>query len=227
MKPHKVLVVSDVAEFVREVVGCWERETEKPRVTVLSPDSCRQARSASYALAIVGPVRNGGMALSNTSLPFRSTVCAVVDSSLLHLARQSHPEWVLIPEQPGWQEILVSLTHEVLRRTAAEAHVEAVEKWDLEQKRLARVGGALVDARESLVNALTSLVGNADLVLLSEHPLPEELVEQVRTIHEMALRVNGVLRGMLTAESGKSAANSDERLDAKAVIRKQRVPVSD
>ena len=227
MKPPKVLVVSDVAEFVREVVSCWERETDKPRVTVLSPESCRQARSASYAIAIVGPVRNDGMDLSNASLPFRSTVCAVVDSSLLQLARQQHPDWLLIPEQSGWPEILVSLTREVLRRTTAEAHAEAVEKWDLEQKRLARMGAALVDARESLINALTSLVGNADLVLLSEHPLPEELFEQVRTIHEMALRVNGALRGMLTAESGKSPANADVRLDAGAAIRKQRVPVSD
>jgi hypothetical protein len=226
MKPPKVLVVSDVAEFAREVVSCWERETEKPRVTVLSPESCNQARTASYAIAIVGPVRDGGLALSNASLPFRATVCAVVHSSLLDVARHQHPDWLLIPEQAGWSEILLSLTREVLRRAAAEAHAEAVEKWDLEQKRLARVGGSLADARETLVNALTSLVGNADLVLLSEHPLPEELFEQVRTIHEMALRVNEILRGVLIAEGG-NAAIVDQRLDPKTLSRKQRVSVSD
>jgi hypothetical protein len=52
----------------------------------------------------------------------------------------------------------------------------------------------MLEMRPGINNALTSAIGNADLLLLEPGQLSPGCREQIRTIHAMALRLNEVVQ---------------------------------
>jgi hypothetical protein len=52
----------------------------------------------------------------------------------------------------------------------------------------------MLEMRPSINNALTSVLGNADLLLLDPERVSEESREQIQTIHAMALRLNEIMQ---------------------------------
>jgi len=71
----------------------------------------------------------------------------------------------------------------------------------------------LLEARPGMVNALTSLLGNADLMLLSEEPLPVHCREHVRTIHTMALRLNEIVQRLSSIENEMELSERKSHLE--------------
>jgi signal transduction histidine kinase len=51
----------------------------------------------------------------------------------------------------------------------------------------------MVDMKHSMNNALTSLLGNAELLLLEPGQLSSQSLAQIKTIHTMALRINEIM----------------------------------
>jgi hypothetical protein len=201
MTPGQILIVSDDSEFVRSLVARWRMEKDPPAITAVSPGVSRQASSSGYEMVIVGPLREGVALPAGPAVHPDSVVCAVGDEESLKLVRAVHGAWLLLPECPGWTKILFSLAGEVLRRTAAETRAREAEITNLSQKRFGVLGKFLLEARPGMVNALTSLLGNADLILLSEEPLPDNCRENVRTIHNMALRLNEIVQRLSSIEN--------------------------
>ena len=142
-----------------------------------------------------------------------SVVCAVGDQESLELVRAAHGDWLLLPECPGWTKILFSLAGEVLRRKAAEKRARESEITNLSQRRFGILGKSLLEARPRMVNALTSLLGNADLILLSEEPLPDHCRENVRTIHTMALRLNEIVQRLSSIENEMELSEGKSHLE--------------
>jgi hypothetical protein len=194
MTPGQILIVSDDAEFVRSLLARWRTEKDSPAITAVSMNVSGQACPSDYALVVVGPLRQGAVLPSTPALHLDSTVCAVGDVGSLASVRARHADWLLLPEYSGWTDALLSVAREVLRRTAAEKRAREAEFTNLAQQRFSVLGRSLLESRPGIVNALTSLLGNADLILLSEEPLPAECREQVRTIRTMALRLNEMIQ---------------------------------
>jgi hypothetical protein len=201
MTTGQILIVSDDSEFVRSLVSRWRREKDSPSITAVSTGVSRQASSSGYELIVVGPLRECATLPQGPALHPDSVVCAVGDEKSLKVVRAAHSTWILLPEYPGWTKILFSLASEILRRTAAETRAREAEIANLSQKRFGILGKSLLEARPGMVNALTSLLGNADLILLSEEPLPDHCRENVRTIHTMALRLNEIVQRLSSIEN--------------------------
>ena len=201
MTPGQILIVSDDSEFVRFLVARWRIEKDSPVLTAVSSGVSRQASTSGYEIIVVGPLRGCTVIPAGPAVHHDSVVCAVGDEESLEMVRAVHSDWLLIPECPGWTKILFSLAGEVLRRTAAETRAREVEITNLSQKRFGILGKSLLEARPGMVNALTSLLGNADLILLSEEPLPDHCRENVRTIHTMALRLNEIVQRLSSIEN--------------------------
>jgi hypothetical protein len=201
MTPGQILIVSDDSEFVRSLVARWRMEKDPPAITAVSPGVSRQTSSSGYEMIVVGPLRECTALPAGPAVHPDSVVCAVGDEESLQLVRAAHSAWLLIPECPGWTRILFSLAGEVLRRTAAETRAREAEITNLSQKRFGILGKSLLEARPGMVNALTSLLGNADLILLSKEPLPDHCRENVRTIHNMALRLNEIVQRLSSIEN--------------------------
>jgi hypothetical protein len=213
MNPGQILIVSDDPEFVRALTSRWRMERNPPAITSTSTTASVQAGSAGYAMIVVGPLHGGALPPQTSAIHTDSVVCAVGDEETLKIAGAMHSNWLLVPEFPGWTKILFSLAGEVLRRIAAETRAREAELTNISQRRFGVLGKSLLDARPGMVNALTSLLGNADLVLLSEDPLPDHCREHVRTIHTMALRLNEIVQRLSSVENEMELSERKSHLE--------------
>jgi hypothetical protein len=211
MNPSPVLVVSDDVEFIREFVSRWEMEQDAPPITVVSTEMWKQASLIGYALIIVGFLRQNSPAIHSPVFHSDTTVCVVGNPGRLASIRATHPGWQTFFEQSGWPDTLLSFAKEVLRRISAEKQARDAEGICLAQQRLATVGHSLLEARPGMVNALTSLLGNADLLLLSDEPLSVGSLEQVRTVHTMALRLNEILQRLSSLANEMDLSESESQ----------------
>jgi hypothetical protein len=201
MTSGQILILSEDAEFVRTLSARWRKEKDSPSLTAVSANVTEQANTTGYALVVVGPLREGAAPPPAASQQLDSTVCVVGDVGSLAAVRAKHADWLLLPEYPGWTEALLSVAHEVLRRTRAEMRARDAELAHHAHQRFSVLGRSLLEVRPGMINALTSLLGNADLILLSGDPLPAECREQVRTIRTMALRLNEMVQRLSSLES--------------------------
>jgi len=213
MTPGQILIVSDDSEFVRSLTARWRMEKDSPTLTAVSSGASRQASSAGYEIVVVGPLRECTALPAGPAVHPDSVVCVVGDQESLDLVRAVRSDWLLLPECPGWTKILFSLAGEVLRRKAAETRARESEITNLSQKRFGILGKSLLEARPGMVNALTSLLGNADLILLSEEPLPDQCRENVRTIHTMALRLNEIVQRLSSIENEMELSERKSHLE--------------
>jgi hypothetical protein len=213
MTPGQILVVSDDSEFVRSLTSRWRTEKDSPIITVVSSGVSRQASSTGYEIVVLGPLREGAALPQGPAVHSESVVCAVGDQQCLEMVRAAHGDWLLLPECPGWTKILFSLVGEVLRRKAAEKRARESEITNLSQRRFGILGKSLLEARPGMVNALTSLLGNADLILLSEEPLPDQCRENVRTIHTMALRLSEIVQRLSSIENEMELSERKSHLE--------------
>jgi hypothetical protein len=212
MTSGQILIVSEDAEFVRTLSVRWRKEKDSPSITAVSPDVSRQANPSGYALVVVGPLRDGASLQQAPSVHLDATVCVVGDISILASVHSMHADWLLLPEYPGWTEALLSVAREALRRTTAEQRARDAEQSICALQRFSVLGKCLLEARPGMVNALTCLLGNADLILLSGEPLATECREQVRTIRTMALRLNEMVQRL------SSIGNEMELTDRKSQV---------
>ena len=213
MTPGQILIVSDDSEFVRSLVARWRVEKDPPAITAVSSGVSRQASSSGYEMIVVGPLRGCTALPAGPAVDPDCVVCAVGDEESLKLVRAVHSNWILLPECPGWTWILFSLAGEVLRRAAAETRAREAEITNFLQKRFGILGKSLLEARPGMVNALTSLLGNADLILLSEEALPDNCRENVRTIHNMALRLNEIVQRLSSIENEMELSDRKSQLE--------------
>ena len=200
-----VLIVSDDTEFARAVVARWQAERHVPEITILTRDVWNRGVSTPDSLVIFGPIEGGN---SNSLLaPLRSNpglavVYVAAEEREALAIRADYPNVLAIARQDGWTNTLVLLASEALRRVEAVARAHRAERAALECQGQALLGRYIQEMRPSISNALTSVLGNADLLLLDPGNAPAESREQIQTIHSMALRLHEIMQrfSSLTSE---------------------------
>ena len=112
--------------------------------------------------------------------------------------------------EEGWADTLILVATEALRRSAAITRAQRAERLGLESQRHASLGRYMLEMRPNVNNALTSVLGNADLLLLEPEKISTDCREQIRTIQTMALRLNEIMQrfSSLAAEMRSSEKES-------------------
>jgi hypothetical protein len=213
MTPGHILIISDDPDFVRSLMSSWRLERDSPTITAVSTRATVKAGLSGQEMVVVGPLRGCASLPPIPAVHPDSVVCAVGDEESLQMIRAERANWMLLTEHNGWMKILFSVAGEVLRRAAAEARAREAELANLSQRRFGVLGKSLLEARPGMVNALTSLLGNADLILLSGEPLPESCREHVRTIHTMALRLNEIVQRLSSVENEMELSERKPQLE--------------
>jgi hypothetical protein len=62
-------------------------------------------------------------------------------------------------------------------------------------------------------------LGNADLMMLSEEPLPDQCRENVRTIHTMALRLSEIVQRLSSIENEMELSERKSHLETQEISR--------
>jgi signal transduction histidine kinase len=100
----------------------------------------------------------------------------------------------------NWLDVLILAANEAVRRASAEARARAAEQNCVTLERQAMLGRYMLEMRHGLNNALTSLLGNSDLLLLEPGSLSAQARGQIETIRNMTLRIHEVLQRFSSLE---------------------------
>jgi len=196
-----VLIISDDAGFARDIVARWQLERLLPNFTHMSAEVWTSA-AAECDLSIVGPMAAGReRVLQHLERQSAPALCVLDRNSDLVALRSEHPRILPVRMDEGWVDAVVILGGEVLRRADAMARLKRAESSASESVAHARLGKFMVETLHSFNNALTSVLGNAELLMLESGSLPEHTREQVDTIHSMALRMHEMMQRFSSLET--------------------------
>ncbi|MGA9475242.1 MAG: hypothetical protein WBV36_22445, partial [Terriglobales bacterium] len=108
-------------------------------------------------------------------------------------------------EKPTWPVMAALLGREIVRRCQAEAWARDAEVVCEAAQSDATLGRYISEMRHNVNNALTSVLGNAELLTL-EPGLPPNVLTQAETILNMALRLHEVFCRFASLEKELSVA---------------------
>ena len=196
MRSASVLILTDETDFARLLTACWQAERHAPGITVLGSDLWKDHEVLAHDLVVVGPLHDGKLSELLRSLdPTTALIlCAPADSRELGQLRNKHPRLVHVPLREDWTQTLLLVAGESLRRTEALRLARQAEGKAARNEQYATLGRYIMDMKHSVNNALTSMIGNAELLLLEPGQLSKQSLAQIKTIHSMALRINEIMQ---------------------------------
>ena len=202
MEPPTVLIISDEVDFSRRITARWQMERTPPAFTILSGDLWPHFAVDVFDVAIVGELRRE--LLSVVLEPLHSTgqpiLCVCQDGPTAELVRERWPRTSILRRSEQWLEILVLAASEAVHRSRAESRARAAEFSCAVLERQATLGRYMVEMRHNLNNALTSVLGNSDLLLLEPGSLSAQTRAQIETIRNMTLRIHEIMQRFSSLE---------------------------
>jgi signal transduction histidine kinase len=213
-----VVIISDDAEFSRLISGRWQAERIVPALTVIGVHLRPGFDPDVFDLAIVGPaaadaVRPVLEVLDRTGCPviFVSDRAATARS-----IRAELPRILVVRQYEAWADTLVLVATEALRRAEALARARRAEETNGILRRHAVLGQYALDMRHSMNNALTSILGNSELLLLEPGGLAAEARTQIDTIRHMALRMHEILQRFSSLEKEMTVVQREAQREPRA-----------
>jgi signal transduction histidine kinase len=197
-----VLIISDDVDFSRRITARWQMERVVPAFTLVSGGLWPRFAADTFDVAIVGELRRE--LLSVVLEPLHSTGQPVFytcgDAQTLQLVRQRWPRIAVLRQDENWLEILVMAALEAAHRSRAEARARTAESACAALERQATLGRYMLEMRHNLNNALTSVLGNSDLLLFEPGTLSAPVRAQIETIRHMTLRIHEILQRFSSLE---------------------------
>jgi signal transduction histidine kinase len=197
-----VLIISDEPEFSRRVTARWQMERNVPTFTLLSGELWPRFAADTFDVAIIGQLRRD--LLSVVLEPLHSTAqpifCLCHDTGTAQLVRERWPRVSILRPTEHWLETLVLAAAEAVHRSRAEARARAAEYTCSALEREATLGRYMLEMRHSLNNALTSALGNSDLLLLEPGSFCSQTRAQIETIRNMTLRIHEIMQRFSSLE---------------------------
>ncbi len=220
MNRASVLIVSDDTEFARTVAARWQSEGHAAGITIVTSDVWRPASSAGYDLSIIGPTREAtrrSILAASSARPGSAVVCLAEETDIPALHAE-YPQLLLVTAGDGWAGTLISLSLEALRRVDAVARAQDAERQALAAERHATLGRYMLEMRPSVNNALTSVVGNADLLLAGADRLPGDCRDQIQAIHTTALRLGEIMQRFSSLATEMRLTENESQAETKRFL---------
>jgi signal transduction histidine kinase len=192
----RVALITDDSGFARELLSRWQQESGLPGLKVMHTDHLTAIGEGNFDLVIVGAVRSLRLASVLTLMDAADCplICLLDSAADVKMAKAARPRFHFMLRHEAWSDSILSLAIECLKRTDLAARVRRAEQSALASSRGAALGRCVLESRHDLNNSLTSVLGNAELLLLDADALPPAARDQLETIHEMALQIHEILR---------------------------------
>lgn len=191
-----VLIIADDTAFARDLSGRWQVERNAPAITVITTELFHAAVEVDCDLVIVGPVRQGRLInlLKRVDTGNRAVICIFESAHEMQMARSQYTRVLCLQKHEGWTHSLVLLAHECLKRVAATVRARKAEQSAAQIASHAALGRYILEARHDFNNSLTSVLGNAELLMMDGAMLPDSVRDQLETIHEMSLHMHAIMQ---------------------------------
>lgn len=177
MERPTVLIISEEPEFVRAISTRWRQERNAPTFLF------NHAQPGHFDLAIVGT-------------DHVSESLQRISAAIIHVSHEktTSPGVISIPEFKGWPDVVIVVSKQILERKALASEFARLSETKSQLEREASLGRYILERRHSLNNALTSILGNSELVLMDTQAIPPSARLQIETIRNMGMRMNEVLQ---------------------------------
>jgi signal transduction histidine kinase len=185
-----VAIFTDDAAFANALTRRWLTEREIPAFVLMQSDS-DFGSALDYDLAVV--VRIHPDKLASTVETLKMLGRPVILLSSVNANSSQGRNLICLPEVEEWPALVVVLAQQVLYHQRIKANFERMQELNSELEREASLGRYMLEVRHNLNNALTSVLGNSDLILLDSDQLPASLRSQVETIRNMGMRMNEIM----------------------------------
>ena len=238
-RPTVLILASDPA-FSREVTANWpqdpNRRSEGPEFIVLDQDFSCDLQGSNYDLAIADASsdeksneknkdkrKNKNLNRDHVNKDLGQALAAAGRPAIIIHSNPSldfcnfHGALVELRREPGlWPAIAGAVGREILRRIQAESRAREAERLCATAEAEAILGRYMIEMRTNVNNALTTVLGNAEL-LVHEPGLPATVLAQADSIRNMALRLHEVFQRfssiekeltVAARESGKKAVHA-------------------
>jgi signal transduction histidine kinase len=203
VKRQSVVIVAERADLAAEITSRWQSEQLHLVINVVSSESWSSANTGAHDLTIV--VGLGELKLLSTLRNLDSigtpSICVVEEPGTLQLVRSEFSRVLALRHHDDWADSVVVLAAEVLRRVDASYRAKRSETMSKTTLSYAALGRYILDMRHGFNNALTSVLGNAELLMIDPGTLNLEKREQVDTIHTMALRLHEMMQRFSSMEA--------------------------
>ena len=195
MNHQTVLIIAQEPAIARDIVARWQAEHTVPSFTLMSTDFPRIDGLGEFDLAIIQG-ENGQAHRWHESVE-------AMARAVLHIGSQTRAngKTVVVPKNTEWLNTTILIAKEMLRRCELERRLHKAEASTNHSERHASLGQYMLDARHGFNNALTSVVGNAELLMASAGRFDAETREQVETIHTMALKLYEMMQRFSSIEA--------------------------
>lgn len=219
MRTTNVMILTDDREFARLLTACWQTERQLPGISVVSSELWAAHESVFPDLIVIGPLKEGKLAEALRSVAPNTAVilCASPDSHEMGLLRKKYPRLLHVPLREDWTQVVLLVAGESLRRTEAVRLAQQSEQRAAQNANHATLGRYMMDMRHSMNNAMTSLLGNAELLLLEPGELSAQSLAQIKTIHTMALRINEIMQRFSSLASEMREAETSSQAETEDI----------
>ncbi len=203
-----ILIVSDDAACSQRLIAAWADESDKPTLTLMSGDICAHSASEEFDIAIVVNVSQEHLGPVLRSLEIAGRPVLLASDSATQIDRAE--SLIVIEQKANWHETVKLLAEQALRRVQAEQRAGRAEEISAELESKAALGRYMLEMRHTLNNALTSVLGNSELLLL-DGQLSENAIGQVETVRTMAVRMHEIFQRFTSLEKELTAVSAQQK----------------
>ena len=199
MERPTVLIISEDPEFARAISTRWRQERNPPAFLF------NDAHAGHYDLAIVGTER--------VSESLKRASAAIIQVSN---AKNMSTGVISIPECNGWPDLVITLAKQVLECKALASELVRLTESKVQLEREASLGRYVLEMRHNLNNALTSILGNSELMLMDTQTIPPSAHLQIETIRNMGMRMHEILQRFTSLQKEMQLAEQQKSRKARA-----------
>jgi signal transduction histidine kinase len=189
---NRVLIVSDDPEFVDSLLRSWQGSQCAPEFAVSKKRGSGELPEG--AIAVID-CADGLCQLAGEG----SLVIAISGDEPLPAVGGNLRRVVQIPRRAGWADIAAALANEGMLHVEAQQRVAELEQQLLSPERFAALGRLFAKERHGLGNALTSVLGNSELLLM-EPGLRDAVRGQIKMIYQMSTKMFESLQRMTSLD---------------------------
>jgi len=210
-----VLVISETPGFAQTILDRFHLEPNLPSPTAVSLDLCSNLSPDSFDFAIIEglPASRLGPFLAQIEPHGKTLLVLVPDAATRTLVNAVAPRALILRQAEDVLPALMLIAAEVVKRIEAESRLGVAEQALATSESSALLGRYITEMRHTINNALTSVMGNSELLLFEPGAFSTHHRSQIETIRTMSVRIHEIMQRLASLETEMKWMEKQKRHD--------------
>jgi signal transduction histidine kinase len=210
-----VLVISETPGFAQTILDWFHLEPNLPSPTAVSLDLCSNLSPDSFDFAIIEglPASRLGPFLTQIEPHGKTLLVLVSDAATVTLVNAVAPRALILRQAEDVLPALMLIAAEVVKRIEAEGRLRDAEQALATSESSALLGRYITEMRHTINNALTSVMGNSELLLFEPGAFSAHHRSQIETIRTMSVRIHEIMQRLASLETEMKWMEKQRRHD--------------